>query len=308
MTPDAEIERVKAALTDLDPLGTRFGQVIRETYDQIYNGQLTGRYRYDQLMKTEKTHFGTLVEINLQREFKFTDGREYASEDGRPVDLDYQIAGIDVDCKWSMKFGGWMIPPEAQHHICMILWGDDAKSKWSLGLVRADPEILNLGANRDSKAQIKAEHRDRIHWIWENADLPPNVLLQLDEAMVKQIMVHSFGTKRVNDLFRLAQQRRISRAAVATVARQLDPMKRVRYDGGARSVLQPEGIIILSGDYHSEIARALGLPVPLRKEFISARVVPAEGDYEGPTAELQGERWRLAEDIDPVVDAPSLGD
>ncbi len=38
---------------------------------------------WDQLFKTEKTHCGTLVEINLHREFKFQDGTK----------LDYQIAG-----------------------------------------------------------------------------------------------------------------------------------------------------------------------------------------------------------------------
>jgi hypothetical protein len=31
------------------------------------------------LYKTEKTHFGTLVEINLQREFGFADGRQWIS-------------------------------------------------------------------------------------------------------------------------------------------------------------------------------------------------------------------------------------
>ncbi|BDE58652.1 hypothetical protein REA19_16680 [Prescottella equi] len=33
----------------------------------IYNGSETGRYRWDQLMKTEKTHYGTMFEINAQR-------------------------------------------------------------------------------------------------------------------------------------------------------------------------------------------------------------------------------------------------
>lgn len=259
-------------------------------------------------MKTEKTHFGTLVEINLQREFGFTDGREFEAEDGRPVDLDYRIADEDVDCKWSMTFGGWMIPPEAQHQICMVLWGDDAKAVWSLGLVRADPEILNLlGANRDQKATIRAEHREsHIYWLWRDAELPPNVLLQLDEADVERIFSYKHGTEKVNELFRIAQGRRVSRAAVSTVAQQLDAMKRVRGNGGARTVLKAEGIIILSGEYHAEIARAIGLPVPLRREFVSARVVPAENGFTGPSAELQGDRWRLATDDDPVVEAPLL--
>ena len=297
--PDGAIDRVRDAVLALDSDGMRTAQVLRETYDQIYNGQYTGRYRFDQLHKTEKTHLGTIVEINLHREFEFEDG----------VDLDYRIAGEDVDCKWSMAFGGWMIPPEAQGKVCMLVWGDDQASRWSLGLVRADPKILNLGANRDQKATIRADAREaRIRWVWRDAELPPNVLLQLPQEEVERILGHRHGTQKVNDLFRVAQGRRISRAVVATVAQQLDPMKRVRANGGARSVLRPEGIVILSGEYHTEVARRLGLPVPLKSEFISARVVPAESGYTGPAADLQGRRWRLANDDDPVVEAPLVTD
>ncbi|WP_418396390.1 NaeI family type II restriction endonuclease, partial [Yersinia enterocolitica] len=49
-------------------------KVFRATFDQLYDGQHTGRYSVEQLFKTEKTHFGTLIEINLQREFGLADG------------------------------------------------------------------------------------------------------------------------------------------------------------------------------------------------------------------------------------------
>ena len=45
---------------------------------------------------------GTLVEINLQRKFGFEDGDT----------TDYRIARIEVDCKYSMTYGGWELPPE----------------------------------------------------------------------------------------------------------------------------------------------------------------------------------------------------
>jgi hypothetical protein len=54
----------------------RFSIAIREAFDQVYDGQHTGRWDYTQLMKTEKTHIGTLVEMWLQREFAFDDGEE----------------------------------------------------------------------------------------------------------------------------------------------------------------------------------------------------------------------------------------
>jgi hypothetical protein len=99
---DARIWAVRDELLKLDPDGQRTGYAIREALDQIYDGQRTGRWDYTQLMKTEKTHVGTLVEIWLQREFTFADGEE----------LDYSIAGVDVDCKWSHNLYDWEIPLE----------------------------------------------------------------------------------------------------------------------------------------------------------------------------------------------------
>ena len=95
VSDDAEIQRVVEAIQSVDPDGSRFAATIRATYDQIYDGQHTGRYSVEQLMKTEKTHIGTIVEINLQREFEWEDGTLF----------DYTIAGIDIDCKFAQRFG-----------------------------------------------------------------------------------------------------------------------------------------------------------------------------------------------------------
>ncbi|MGQ0773526.1 MAG: NaeI family type II restriction endonuclease [Pseudonocardiales bacterium] len=71
---DAELDKVERCLYELDPDGDRVATVLRDTLDQLYDGQRSGRWNYDQLHKTEKTHMGTLVEINLHREFGFADG------------------------------------------------------------------------------------------------------------------------------------------------------------------------------------------------------------------------------------------
>src|SRR5690349_17664734 len=94
---DPGLDAVEAELYRIDPTGEQFAEVIRDTFDQLYDGQHTGRWNYDQLYKTEKTHMGTLVEINLHRRFDFADGDS----------TDYRIAGIEVDCKYSMSYGGW---------------------------------------------------------------------------------------------------------------------------------------------------------------------------------------------------------
>ena len=122
MSEDEALTQVATALKRLDPNGALTAQVLRDTFDQIYDGQRTGRYSIERLAKTERTHIGTLVEINLQRRFKYADGNE----------LDFSIAGHDVDAKYSMHFGGWMVPVEAQGKLCMLLHADDYLAQWSL--------------------------------------------------------------------------------------------------------------------------------------------------------------------------------
>jgi len=294
---DLELEAVKSAFLHLDPDGTRTAQVLRDTFDQLYDGQRTGRYRWDQLYKTEKTHCGTLVEINLHREFGFGDGTK----------MDYTIAGIEVDCKYSQELHAWMIPPEAQNHVCLVLTAEDSSEpKWSMGLVRVKPEYLHSGANRDAKSKLNEAGRDAIVWLFRDADLPPNVLLQLDRVSVDNILKQKSGQKKVNDLFRLALKMRVGRAAIATAGQQLDPMKRIRGNGGARSALLSDGIIIL-GQYqdHCDMAKSLGVPIPAKGESVAVKIAPASST-EKDVVKIQGSFWRVFKPGDKVVKAPIL--
>ncbi|KJY45295.1 restriction endonuclease NaeI [Streptomyces sp. NRRL S-444] len=294
---DPELALVHAQLRLLDPAGQRFARVLRDTIDQLLNGEVTGRYEWKSLFKTEKTHAGTVVEINLQREFAFEDG----------VAMDYRIGGVDVDCKYSQQFGGWMIPPEAVGHLCLLVWADDYKSLWSAGLLRIAPELLNGGSNRDMKLTVKAEHRTKILWLWHDAELPENTLLHMDPTDREAVFAQKSGQARLNELFRRAQRRRIGRNVVRTVAQQKDYMKRVRGNGGSRSSLRREGIIIM-GDYraHQEIARQLALPMPQEGDFVSARVARSVPGDSRPFAVIDGDAWVLAEHGDPVIPAPLL--
>ncbi|MCW3493899.1 NaeI family type II restriction endonuclease [Microbacterium sp. SSM24] len=294
---DPALEDVAEELLKLDPQGDAWAAVIRHTYDMIYNGQETGRYRWDQLMKTEKTHFGTVFEINAQREFKF------AGIDEDPTD--YRICGHLVDAKWSQTDGRWMLPPEVTGHIALVATGSDVDSVWSLGLVRVLPRYRTESANRDKKSTLNKEGRAAIRWLWRNEPLRPNVLLQLDQSAVEQIVALKAGTKRTDQLFRVAEGRIVHRSAVLTVARQLDAMRRLRGgSGGSRRALAPDGLLILSGAYHAQIARDLGAPAPRRDEFISVRVVPSAP---GQGACISGGWWRLAAPGErTILPAPDL--
>jgi hypothetical protein len=296
---DASLDAVFDALQALDPTGQLMASVLRATFDQLYDGQHTGRYKWDQLYKTEKTHFGTLVEINLQRRFKYADG----------LKLDYQIAGVDVDCKYSQKKFSWMLPPEAVGHLCLVLTADDTLSLWSAGLVRASEEHLSDGANRDGKKTLNLAGRKSIRWLAHDAALPENLLLQLPPADVDIIFANKrSGQKRINELLRRSQGRLVRRGVVATVAQQEDYMKRLRQNGGARETLWPEGILVLGGNFNDDrrLADSLGVPVPGKGEVVSVRVVRAEATWEGASVALGGSRWRVARPDDAASEGPQL--
>lgn len=299
---DRELSLVQAHLLGHDPNGSRIEAALRRSIDMLLDGPRTGRYRWEQLLKTEKTHCGTVVEINLQREFKFANGQH----------LDYSIVGYDVDCKYSQDFGQWMIPPEAIDKLLLVVWASDKKSLWSAGVVRARKGWLNIGNNRDRKITLKAIHRDKIQWLFKDAQLTENALLHIPEDDVAAIFAKHSGQKRVNELLTRATGIRLSRNVIWTVATATDkpkddPTRRIR-DGkeGARGQLRPKGIVIL-GDYqsHREVARTLHLPVPRDGEYVSARLTRRRPRHEdAPFVVLEDSEWVVAGPADPVEVAP----
>ncbi len=303
-TGDPELAAVAAELAALDSGGARMGAAIRGALDMLLDGQHTGRYRWDQLHKTEKTHAGTLVEIALARALRLADG----------TGLDYTIAGADVDCKFSHKLGGWMIPPEADGKLLLLVQASDEDGTWSAGLLRATEENLRPAGNRDLKRALNDRGRAAVRWLHARAPLAENALIRLPEQDVAAVFALPSGQQRVNELFRRAQRMRVSRTVVATVAMQDDYMKRVRDGGGARDQLRAEGIVIF-GDYAGDqvLAHALGLPRPGPGEFVSARLARrpsgADGDQGRAFARfirLDGADWLLASPADPAGPAPGL--
>jgi hypothetical protein len=247
--------------------------------------------------KTEKTHAGTLVEIALARTLHLADGQA----------LDYTIAGADVDCKFSHRMGGWMIPPEADGQLLLLVQASDEDGAWSAGLVRAAEEHLRAAGNRDGKRTLSERGRAAVCWLHARAPLQENALIRLPAAEVAAIFAAGSGQQRVNELFRRAQRMRVSRTVVATVARQDDYMKRVRDGGGARDQLRAEGIVIF-GDYAGDqvLASALGLPRPGAGEFVSARLARRIPPGDARSIRLDGDDWVLASPADHPEQAPPL--
>lgn len=301
---DPARDQIVEAFLAADPTGERLAAVFRETFDLLYDGQHTGRYRWDQLMKTEKTHYGSMFEIQLRREF------DDVIDDVPDVDapLDYRVLGHDIDCKYSQGMNKWMLPPECFGHLLLVATANDQQGTWSIGVVRASDENRRESSNRDKKTQLNPRGTSQILWLFRDAALPPNILLSLDQPTIGRIFASSSGQTRILELCRLVTGRRIGRNTIATVAQQQDYMARVRDNGGgARTQLRRDGYLIV-GDYeaHRAVARALGQPVPEAGEIVSFRVVPALSTDDVPTVELDGLRWRLARVGDSIVSAPKL--
>lgn len=293
----------------------RFRWALRDSLDELLDGQRTGRWAYQHLSKTEKTYLGTAVEVNLTKEFEFADGDH----------LDWKITGQDIDCKFSKDVGGWEIPMEmylcADHgerqgtanHPALLTWFDDTTNRWLAGLTTATDERLRWradkmtgapvrGYNRDNKRRFKPDAAANVFWLWGGiqTDLPRNLLLHMDAAKRARILSSDLsGQKRVDQLFFEVQQQIVGRQTVLAVGQQDDAPKRVRDSRGA---LRKRGIVILGHqDAHPKIAAALGLPVPVKGEWISVRITPVSGIDTRATISLHGQRWAVARDYDPEI-------
>lgn len=293
MVDDAALDRAVDWFQAQPDMVQRFAGAIRQSFDEVFDGQRTGRYSLEQLSKVEKTYIGTKVEIVVQAEFGLQRGRR----------MDYLVAGEEVDAKWSMKSGGWMIPTEAVGELCLCLTADDAKSIFSVGVVRAEDNGLRASRNQDKKRRLNEGGLAAMHWLEEHGRLAENLLLHLDNATRSAILDYRLsGQRRVNQLFRYVHGRLVRREAVLTVAQQDDGPKRVR---DARKHLQPEGIVVLGHQgSHPLIAESLGLVRPPKGSWVAARLSPAHELAPG-TVEIDGTLWRLADSSDPPRPGPA---
>jgi len=163
----------------------RFAWVLRDSLDELLDGQRTRRWCYQQLNKTEKAHLGTKVELGLTIEFDILEGD----------DLDWKIDGQEVDCKFSKDFGGWEIPMEmylcndheqsgTADHLALLVWMNDDDAEWAAGVVQIRDDLLRFKTdesgqrrrqyNRDNKRRLNDDGMNNIHWLWGGLqDLPP---------------------------------------------------------------------------------------------------------------------------------------
>lgn len=262
---DEAIPLVHAALSRHGDLVEIFGECIRTALDEIIDTARTGRWDLRQCGDQEKAYVGVKVENVVRGRFELPPARRK-----KP---DFEIDGVDVDCKWTKNMWGWSIPSEAVGEICLLLHADDSRSTFCAGLIRIREELLNPGANKDGKRTISKEGRAYIYWICAPATpLPRNFLLHMPASDRDAVLAHRGGDARMLELFRRQQGVIIKRHTIAGLAQQVDPTRRART---ARATLRKEGIELLNGHWRNQrdMARSLGGPTPLNdQEWVALSV------------------------------------
>ena len=322
-SPPTDLAILVAWFEGQDEAHERFRWVLRDSLDELLDGERTGRWCYQHLGKTEKTHLGTAIEINLTKEFEIPAG----------LDIDWHVAGHDLDCKFSKDIGGWEIPMEMYlcpdhgelsgkaDHPALLLWMNDDKGLWAAGLVRVTDDILRwkVGSdgvrrrayNRDNKRTIAAGHLDQIYWLWSGVqeDLPANTLLGIDERTRRSILDPTLsGQGRVSRMFRELEGTYITRSVVLTVGQQDDAPKRAR-DARKDRVNRSMGLIILGHQNASPvIAERFDLPAPEKGEWVPVRVVPVDPSSTRPHFTFEETCWARALPDEPDHPGPLIPD
>lgn len=251
-------ERLLAAVSDPDGIVGATAQLIRRAIDEVIDAPRTKRLVLSQCEKTEKTYLGTKVEI-LFREAIGQPKGEF---------LDLNLGGVDTDIKHSIGTA-WMIPREAIDKPCVLISENEATARFNLGIIVCRPANLTAGGNRDQKLQVSAFGREQALWLAKDAHYPRNIWQGFDQSHLGRINAHRGGAARVAELFRNLQRTPVPRSAISAIAAQLDPLKRVRANGGARDILRPEGIAVLWGQKDRALIASLDLPPILSDEFMS---------------------------------------
>jgi hypothetical protein len=234
---------------------------FRSAIDEVIDTARTGRYFLSDLEKTEKTYLGTKFEILLRDWLQVPKG----------VVLDLLIGGHEVDVKSTTGgASGWMIPPEAVDQLCVLLRVNEVRSTCAVGLVRARPEYLRAGANRDAKTSFSAAGTQNIWWLVLDFGYTPNFWTLITPELRSRIMSAGGGKKRLAMLFENCLETPISRVLIASIAAQDDFMKRIRRNSGARDILARKGIAILYSENDRALMHRLSLSFGTR-EFMSYR-------------------------------------
>lgn len=260
-----ELVRIRDAVFEIaggnSEVQSAFPQAVRDAIDFVLDPIRTGRTKITDLDNVEKTFIGLKIEHYVRDIL------------GAPKGIrDLVINNQDVDIKNTLD-NSWMIPPETYRDEgpCLVINSKEEESKCWMGVMLARESYLNA-PNRDGKRGVKSGAVKNILWLIEGADYPPSVWRAFDMVAFRELRKMQPGTARAAEFFRQNLDVPVPREVVeALLFDQDDPMKRLRKNQGARGVLAPEGIALLSDTFGNGLLQEIGRKKLPTRTFIAIK-------------------------------------
>ena len=150
---DVSIEDFNSTLDNIKNLSSKLCSAVREGVDDA-KGKKESIYDLD---PTEKTVIGIRVESSIREVLSLARGKN----------CDCKIEGFEFDIKTTVR-NNWCISPKQVRNKSLLLIIKLNDKVFSCGIVKANENILNKGANRDKKRTISKSGKDKIIWIVKN--------------------------------------------------------------------------------------------------------------------------------------------
>lgn len=248
----------------LPDLSVSFPALVVSALEYVIDPIRTGRNKLSDLDNVEKTFIGLKVEHFLRDRLDAPKGLR-----------DLVIGGRDVDVKNTVSDSwSWMIPQEtySRSEPCILVAVDETRREAWLGLFVARPEYLSL-PNRDKKCGIKKSAYIHIRWLAQGLRFPIDRWESINMERFRYLRVIPGGSERAATFFEENLRRPIHRSVLqALLYDQKDYMKRLRGNLGAKDLLKPKSIALLSGAYDNPLIRQLGMQEIDRDEFVAVDV------------------------------------
>lgn len=234
-------------------LDIELGERALDAVEFVLDPVRTGRTILSELDNVEKTFIGLKIEHFVRDLLDAPKGVR-----------DLELAGHDVDVKNTIGNSWcWMIPPETirDEGPCLLIASNETQRQSWMGLIMARAEYLGA-PNRDMKRRVNSAAFQNILWLADAVAWPPNRWLGLDMKRFRELrQMPGSGATRAATFFRENLRRPVHRRVImALLHDQLDPMKRLRGNLGAKDILRPHRIALVSGVYFNPVLLQLGLP------------------------------------------------
>lgn len=267
-TLDAIRLAIESRVGGAERLRAELPQILQGAIDFVIDPVRTGRTTIAELDNVEKTFIGLKVE-HFFRDF---------------IDVpkgvrDLRIDGMDVDIKNTVGVT-WMIPPETYRaqEPCILFAIATERGCCSLGVIVAKTEYLSQ-PNRDSKRGVTAFGRSNILWLLRDEPLPASQWAGINMARFREMRSIQPGAARAAAFFRENLRKTVHRSVIRSLLYdQEDYMKRLRENGGARDLLRPEGIALISGTFGALAVLDLGFTALQSDEWLAVKPITADED------------------------------